>query len=124
MSHLKELQQKAWQARDALAAEEARIKNERNAALVGKCFTARNNYSCPEGPQDYWPMYGKVLAAEDGDVVMFEFQRDKSGKYEIEPSVRRSSLYSGYREISEAEFRSAWLRMVEEMNAAASAAIL
>ncbi len=112
---LDELRKKAWAARDELAEAEQKIKDRDNKKLVGKCFVARNCCSCPEGPQDYWPLYGKVLAADAGQVIMFEFQKDKDGRYEIEPHVRRGSLFGGYREIPPEDFNAAWSAVLCEL---------
>jgi hypothetical protein len=124
MTDIDELRQKSNEAREALYAAEAAERDQRNAALVGKCFRGRSSYSCPEGPDDYWLTYAKVIDTDDGQIVLFEFQCDKHGKYMVEPRHKRISLWSGYSEISEAAFRGAWLRMAEEMNSAATAAIL
>jgi hypothetical protein len=123
MTDLLDLRRKAEEARDALYAAEAEERDRRNAALVGKCFRGRTSYSCPEGPDDYWPVFAKVIGVEGGQLILFEFSCDKNGKYVIDPREKRTSIWSGYGEISESAFRDAWLRMVEEMNAAATAAI-
>jgi hypothetical protein len=124
MNDIEILRQKANEARDMLYAAEETERDRRNAALIGKCFRGMSSYSCPEGPDDYWPTYAKVIGVEDGRIVLFEFSCDKFGKYVIEPRHKRTSVWSGYSEISEAAFRNAWRVMVEEMNAAATAAIL
>ncbi|MBS0251476.1 MAG: hypothetical protein JSS54_17620 [Proteobacteria bacterium] len=115
MATLDELRQKAWAARDALAEAERAEKDRQNAKLVGHTFKARNSYSCPEGPKDYWPLYGLVLSAEDGGVWMFEFQRDKYGKFEIEPNVLRPSLFHGYEEIPRRSFDAAWRKFSDDL---------
>jgi hypothetical protein len=120
---LDDLRRRAWAARDELMLAETAEKNRSNASLLGKCFVARTSYSCPDGPLDYWPLYGMVLAAEDGGLRMLEFQRDKYGKYEIETSVHRASLFTGYREITKQEFQSAWQAILSEMTASANTAL-
>ena len=123
MATLKELRLRFYEARDALMAAETAEKDRRNAALVGKCFVARTSASCPQGPEDYWLMYGMVLAAENGCLRMFEFQRDKDGRYEIEPNVLRSSLFHGYKEIPKSEFCDAWSKLFAEIGTKAVAAL-
>jgi hypothetical protein len=122
MNDLDALRKAAWDARDALSAAEAVERDRRNSALVGRCFTAQNCYSCPDGPSDYWPMFCKVLAAEEGGIKVFEFQRDKHGKCEIETSVFRSSLFTSV-EISPADFAREWAAFLTKMTQEAEAAL-
>ena len=71
-----------------VAIEEAEFKNDilpRMKANVGKCSKYRNCYSCPSKASDYWWMYVRIVAVEDGSYVVQRFQRDSYGKASMDP---------------------------------------
>lgn len=86
--------------------EEAEAE-EGTALLVGRYFKGQNNYSCPETPADYWPIYWKIYAAEGRTIKVFQFQRDKDGRSSAEPDVTRYWGVDG-QEITAGEFNAAW----------------
>lgn len=103
-----ELQKTLETARAELQEIQAREAEERNRQLVGKCFIYQNCYSCPEGPQDYWWLYVRVIGVDGESLRTWSFQTDKYGKVEIEPSRLCGQLGSSHREISREEFDKAW----------------
>jgi hypothetical protein len=90
-----------------------------NGKLVGRCFSARNNYSCPEGPKDYWFLYTRVLRAEEGSLRVFQFQIDKDGRIEIEPDrFAMASTIERQNETSQKAFDAAWAKCLASVHAA------
>lgn len=84
----------------------------RDATFVGKCFKARNNYSCPKTEKDYWWLYLKVLRADTG-LYCLGFQIDCNGRIEIEPSVyMTANLLNSYTPMKPDDFEKAWTRCV------------
>lgn len=108
MERKEELQKTIDTARAELHEIQAREAEERNRQLVGKCFIYRNCYSCPEGPQDYWWLYVRVIGVSDASLQVLQFQTDKYGKVEIEPAQLCGQLGSGHQEIPREEFDKAW----------------
>ena len=88
-------------------------RREKNRALIGKCFAFRNCFSCPEGPDDYWILWQKVVALDDhGDPIVFRFQTDKNDRIEID---RRSHMGSLGEETSEEAFMEAWRKLTDQV---------
>ena len=86
-------------------------KRVRNQSLVGRCFAFRNCFSCPEGPEDYWTLWQKVVAIdESGEPVVFRFQTDKHGRIEIE---QRNCLGHMGDETTEEAFLEAWKKLTD-----------
>lgn len=75
---------------------------------VGTYLKYRNSYSCPQGPEDYWWVYGRVTDVSGyGDFVQFEMETvavDKYGTLRVEKKERAGG---GWVESSGDEFRGA-----------------
>lgn len=104
------LRKKLGKITDAETAQE-------NAALLGKCYRTRNNYSVPETAADYWWLYARVVSVAGG-LKVTTFQDDKKGRL----SVEQKSFYvgqslRGYEEISEAAFMKAWAKFTDAVAA-------
>jgi len=108
MKRKEELQEIIINARDELNDITDKEDDIENAKFIGRFFKARNNYSCPEKPSDYWWLYIKVETDNEG-LHGVEFQTDKDGKIEVDFSryYLRHSL-EGYIEITEEEYAEAW----------------
>ena len=76
-------------------------------ALIGKHFKYHNSYGSSR-PQ--WWLYAKVVKVGRYHPLAFVFQTDCDGKVEIEMD-KRFSASSGYIEIKESEFNTAWRRV-------------
>jgi hypothetical protein len=77
------------EARDRLREIERQERQGTSQQLVGKCYRFRNSYSCPEGPQDYWPLYSRILGVdEDANCVVLQFQTDRDGDCRINRESR------------------------------------
>jgi hypothetical protein len=96
----REVQERIWEIENAEAEKET-------AEYVGRFFKARNSYSCPEKPSDYWWLYFKVTGFEGRFVTGFEFQRDKGGRSWSDPNVHRV-IYSDHIEISQSDWNRQW----------------
>lgn len=73
------LKQASIEIRSEMQSREAAAYAEKNMQNVGKCFVARNCYSCPEKKSDYWNVYYMVLNLNDGngvDVLQLQIDRD------------------------------------------------
>lgn len=75
-----------------------------SAALVGRYFKYRNNYSCPESDEDYWWLYMKVTGFDGSRLSGYSFQRDSDGKSFFDPAATTYNHLSGYEEITAQEF--------------------
>lgn len=88
------------------------LNDRENAArfggLVGKCFTYRNCYSCPEKPSDYWNSYCLVSRITGAYATVLEFEIDKDGMIRIhhERCIPASMLGSSWKEITRAQFNT------------------
>ncbi len=101
----KEQEHEANRAIARLRDEERRAEN---AALVGKTFKYRNNYSCPKKPSDYWYLYVKVTGMNrDGSLKLFTFETDKYRHIVIGVDRHMYGLDESYKPISAAEYRKA-----------------
>jgi ribosomal protein L35AE/L33A len=110
-----ELERTIAEAREALRSLEEARDGKEAAALLGKCYVFRNCYSCPDGPQDYWGLYLRVVGVEHGQCVLVTFERDKNGDLRVERSRRSPRMLGGgYREISLGELRKAWRKVEGE----------
>ncbi len=85
---------------------EDRENAERFGGLVGKCFTYRNCYSCPEKPGDYWQSYCRVSGITGATATVLEFEIDKDGMIRIhhERCIPAGMLGSSWKEITRAQF--------------------
>jgi hypothetical protein len=92
-----------------------------NAAVLGKCYRTRNNYSCPKSSADYWWLYARVVSVKGG-VKVLTFQNDKKGQLTLEQErfYARQSL-EGYEEISEAVFMGAWRTFISAVKSTRTA---
>lgn len=120
MTYKEQLQQRIEAADDArveLWRIEAQEVEDRNRALIGKCFKYRNSYSCPRSDEDYWWMYLKVLGASGTSLQIWCFDTDKYGKIQIEPDSRiaHECIQIGYHEIPLSEFNAAWQATMEKL---------
>ena len=102
---------------DRIESAESLIQNR---ALLGKCFTYRNNYSLPKKPSDYWIVYIKIVSADADGVCAFEFQKDRDGVCFVKPSEQRYPRSfreeNGYVSIKPIEFARAWQRFLRDLN--------
>lgn len=114
MSRIGDLEREISERSHELNALKAEQADQRNAALVGKCFKYRNSYSCP-GPDDYWWMYAQVLRAKDGSLRALRFQTDRDGKVEVEPDAY-FSCSENYKSITLMEFAEAWAAMLRRLD--------
>ena len=104
------------QARNELDALEAAERLRGNEALVGRCFSYRNCYSCPEGPDDYWTMYARVEGLDEyGCLVLLLFQTDKDGRFSVERATRSGPLEANFRPIAPAVFATQAALMLERV---------
>jgi hypothetical protein len=104
-----EIAQKITALRSELGEIERQERREQHDALVGRAFKYRNCYSCPEGPDDYWPLYSRCIGVDDdGWLTWHTFETDKHGRITIEFQHHSMSLLSSSDEISKAEFAAAW----------------
>jgi hypothetical protein len=88
------------------------------SALVGKFFKAKNHYSCPEKPSDYWWIYVKVLGVSGGGLSCTSFQTDKNGEVNVRPDAFYMSVsLESYIEIPEKEYERAFCKMLSRLEA-------
>jgi hypothetical protein len=107
MSECKEsLERQMRKLRRELNAIEERENEEKFGGLVGKCFTYRNCYSCPEKPSDYWQSYCRVSSITGAYATVMEFEIDKEGMIRIHPErcMPANMLGSSWKEITRAQF--------------------
>ena len=80
-----------------------------NAGMAGKCFRTRNNYSCPEKPDDYWWLYLQVTeVSADGYLSVWTFEQDTYGHVRIDAPDTRPYLGTSYEEITPDHFWEMW----------------
>lgn len=96
---------------EKIFAEDQIRADKHNAKLVGKCFLYMNSYGGSYG--EPWPLYQKVLSAEEGGVTLFQFETDCDGKITIEPACRRFGIATLGESISENEFDAAYHELCE-----------
>lgn len=107
--------------REQIAEIEAKERAVESRKLVGKCFIYKNCYSCPNGPEDYWNMYQRVVrVTHDGNIQVFSFQADKDGAISVETRIRMAGGFLG-EPISTAKFRAAWKAMQKRIAATGAA---
>ena len=87
----------------------------RNAGLIGKTFRYRNSYSCPGEGSDYWYLYKIVKDASGSNLICSWFQKDASGRIEMDFDVLSPTLYSGDEEIPPAMFWDEWRKLQSEI---------
>lgn len=97
-------------------------ESKENAALLGKCFKTRNNYSCPQSPRDYWWLYVRVTKVSGSSVYIRSIQKDKNGavRYETKDVRMASTLISGnsgYIEISRKAYDTAFKNIIASIAA-------
>lgn len=114
------------QGRDLMnEASEMKDKEDRDksAALVGKYFKVKSNYSEPKGPKDYWWIYSKILGVgEFGSWVrVFSFHTCAQGTTTIKPDYEERDNFMTYgsehKEIKAKEFIAAWHKLLGNMHA-------
>jgi hypothetical protein len=89
----------------------------RDAAYLGRCFKARNNYSCPSKPSDYWWVYIKVTSIKDG-IQGLMFQIDCNGRIDIKPNeFFMAQTLDNDTPITDAQFDKAWLKCLDAAKA-------
>lgn len=82
---------------------------------IGKCFTYRNCYSCPQ-PESYWTLYKKILRIKNGNYVVESFQKDMYGKFTIEKErVYGQGTLVGCTEIPSHEYNKAKKNFLAEL---------
>jgi len=98
--------------------------------LEGKCFKVRNCYSCPKNKSDYWFKYIKILKIEKEDLYQsgenifahfqgWSFQTDKFGRISVEFEYNNYvNSMSKKNEITNEEFKAAWLQLQEKLSTA------
>ncbi len=103
---LKELQDEKARISSQIGEIEKQRRNERNVALIGKCFQYRN--SLGSSTEDWW-LYAKIIRAEDGNLIAHRFQTDCHGRMEVDPEhTIWDDLSAGYEEIPSEDFNAAW----------------
>lgn len=105
-----EIRSKLW------ADDEVKAEAE-NASLLGRFFKARNNYSCPEKPSDYWPLYSAVVGVQGRNVSLVQFETDKYGDTMIRCGDRCGGVHALDEEITEDEFLKAAGKMQKSVAA-------
>lgn len=86
---------------------------------VGKCFRYRNSYSCPNGEEDRWWLYTKVLSVDSNySVTEDSFETDKYGYIEIKLSSHGTISTLG-EEIPEKEYKEQFARVIKRIQIAA-----
>lgn len=109
--------------REQIAKLEAYERAVESRKLVGKCFVYQNCYSCPNGPEDYWPLYQRVVrVTHDGNLQVFSFQAAKDGEISIQTRTRMSGSWLG-EPITPAKFRAAWKAMQKRIQATGAAGL-
>lgn len=78
---------------------------------VGKCFKYRNGYNLNEK----WWLYVKVLRLDETNLICFQFEKTSDGIIRIEPEST-IHINEGYMEISCNEFRTAWIKCLQELS--------
>lgn len=65
--------------------------------LKGQIFRFDNCYSCPNGPEDHWDIFARIIEVhKSGTVVVQKLQIDKYGHSSIEPrSIDTWGRYMG-----------------------------
>lgn len=125
MTRKEQLQQRIAAADDAIFPDraelwriEAQEAEDRNRALIGKCYKYRTSYSLPKEDADYWWLYIKVTGVKGASMRIWRFDTDKYGKIQIEPDgmlAYENMQFGGYHEIPEAEFNAAWQATMEKL---------
>ena len=99
-------------------------------ALEGKCFKVRNCYSLPETESDYWFLYVKIQKIDKDDLYKssdnilsrfhgWSFQTDKYGSISVEFDYNSYvHSMSEETEISNEEFKEAWLKLQSKLSTA------
>ncbi len=126
MATKEELQAQASSAQAALWKIEAAELAAAGNALVGKCFTYRNCYSCPRTEADYWTLYLRIDGCDkDGVLRGVSFQADSNGDVRVEfrmPSVRMFATPSGYKPSSRRQFNAAFSHVIKKLSVVAAKA--
>lgn len=107
MQTLDVLQATARKANRGISALESKRRYADNIGRLGKHFKYRNNYSYPEKPSDYWPIYARVTAVDkDGYITSLQFQTDKYGNIDIKVNDRGYHMGNGdgWSEVSASEY--------------------
>lgn len=95
-----------------------RVKVPEMKKLIGRFFKYRNCYSCPK-PDEYWWLYSRITAYEDGGLLADEFQTDKDGRIDIKFNIWKPYLglesRGGYIEITKAEYLKAKKRLQDQI---------
>lgn len=112
-----ELKKTIQKARDELDEIETAKRREKASKAIGRCFRYWNSYSCPQGPEDRWWLYSRILSVnEDGYFECLQFQIDKNGKHEIGIESRSDWMLDGsWQRIDAREFVSALEDFVESV---------
>lgn len=106
------LKQALSEIRSEMQSREAAAYAEKNMQNVGKCFVARNCYSCPEKKSDYWNVYYMVLNLNDGNGVdVLQLQIDRDGNAFIQKT--NSYVHLLGKKISRAAFDKAAKKIVQ-----------
>jgi len=91
-------------------------RKSKNTPYLGKCYRARNSYSCPSKESDYWLFYLKIIDADDGLIAVF-FETDKDGRISIDREYGvSSSTLDTYEQISPASFARAFKRLTGDIS--------
>lgn len=108
------LKQASLEIRAELCSREVAAYHEKNMQHVGKCFVARNCYSCPEKKSDYWNVYYMVLSLNDGNGVdVLQLQIDRDGNAFIQKTSSYVHLLG--KKISRAAFAKAANKIVRHV---------
>lgn len=98
-------ERQASEAHAAIRHIEATERDQKHAALIGKCLRYRNSY----GHDEKWWLYCKVLRAEGGNLIIHRFETTSRGEIKIEPEYKDYyGLTGGWETISDGTFADAW----------------
>lgn len=103
-----QLREQARKVSEQLAAIEDKKWRKEMTPFVGRCFRYRNCYSTDRS----WWLYAKAvrLDPESRGFIVFQFETAVDGEISINFTKRSYGWnpFSGYKEITEAEFEHAW----------------
>lgn len=108
-----QLQKVMVMSREIVGARNQDIKTKKLKKFVGKYFKFRNNYSCPQLPEDYWWEYLYVKKIENGELIVSEISKDSKGIISIE--MNKWSMFLNWIECSKEEFNEFFNTILAEI---------
>jgi len=118
MDRKEELQRQIGKLRHELNDIEEAENEKKFSGLVGKCFTYRNCYSCPNSEKDYWLVYCRVISVTGSYANVVEFEIDSNGKPDIERNkcVSANMLIDSWSMIKESKLKAALTRFRRQVD--------